>query len=128
MKKQIALAVVVALMITTGCASVGVHTGDPPPFEFKMGETVEVINRLQYEVVIIYKTRPLVRLGPGQPVRLTNLCDGEYLFAQIYKGGQIIGIQDFRIRKQRSGGSQLWRITQIGRLRGLLERLSDLLS
>jgi hypothetical protein len=109
------------LLVATGC-SASWSLGKEPVVCF--GQRVVVVNGLANEVDISYRgglwnDDPSVEtLAPGQEGIVSGLRDGAYLVAQIKsEKGDVIGTTDFRVRRQRRGNPQIWRIRYYSRLR-----------
>ncbi len=109
-----AILVVLAVVFFTGCVTTEI--GGQPIIRY--GERVQVINGLKNRVDITYQTRKIGSLGSGQEGIFQGLRQGEHLVARVYsEEGELLGIQEIRVRSRRNRRSQLWKITSFRRLR-----------
>jgi hypothetical protein len=123
MKKVIMIMVVVGMFASlNGCTGIEVKSNISSSPLFHYGERVWVVNNLKYNIEVVNKTwgkeNIKSRLSPGQDDMITGLQEGEVLLAKVYKNnGEVVGSSALRVKEERKGGPQIWRVYRYERLR-----------
>jgi hypothetical protein len=122
MKRLIAIIIIGMFVGLSGCTGIEVKSNISSTPLFQYGERVWVVNNLKYNIEVVNKTwsdeKIKSRLSPGQDDMITGLQEGEVLLAKVYKNnGEVVGSSALRVKEERKGGPQIWRVYRYDRLR-----------